>query len=439
MSVRKKGPPLGEWRYQVGEPPCQLTAYERRDRGMAIYTRAWDGSSYSVPKKLRESIRTPRGAIDQEAELDAQSLTLERHRILAAGLAALPEESRAPLTLARGIAKRLHPKEGEWATETPHVRSVRKSLRQAAEIIGADLLWSDLRHAHYRKLWRELARRYVNDGEGGPRWTEMVCGNLQSTARWLQQEGLVEPGDGQPAARWNQTMRKEWREIVGRPVPAPRKLRYTPTESAKLWRTLPAADPRLYLAMEIGAEMRLGQVIRAMRSDVLASPDRSEPLHAVRIHGAGRKEGGTVVLTPESREALRTVLQDGYLSLMESAYQAGEIKDYPLFPGHKIRGGKMPAGRTRQLSRTGLHQMWRDLEDLAEVPHVDHRAWYGIRRLQSDQAEDVESDARVLNVMGGWKHTGTRERYQEEGRLDIAEKAAESRRKIRPATNPETL
>lgn len=403
---------------------------------MAVYTRVWDGTSYSVPRKLRETIRTPRGTIDKFAELDAQQATLDRHRILLAGLEALPTDSTAPLTLARGIAKRLHPKEGEWATETPHVRATRRALAVVVDILGADLLWSDIRHAHYRKLWRELARRYVNDGSGGPRWTEVVCGTLQATARWLQQESLVEPGDGQPAARWNQTMRKEWRDIVGRPVPAPRKPRYSTEESERLWRALPRADPRLHLAVEIGAEMRLGQVIRSMRSDVIASADRSDPLHAVIVHGSGQKEGGPVVLTPESREVLRAALHDGYLSRLEAARVAGELQDYPLFPGHKLQGGTMPVGRFRQMSPSGLYIMWLALEDLAGVPHLDRRAWYGMRRLQSDTAEDVESDARVLNAMGGWKRTATRERYQEEGRLDIAEKAAETRRRIRPGTDP---
>ena len=41
------------------------------------------------------------------------------------------------------------------------------------------------------------------------------------------------------------------------------------------------------------------------------------------------------------------------------------------------------------------------------------------------------SDARVLNRIGGWKHTATREGYREQGGEDIAEEAARVRSQIR--------
>lgn len=46
---------------------------------------------------------------------------------------------------------------------------------------------------------------------------------------------------------------------------------------------------------------------------------------------------------------------------------------------------------------------------------MEWRNWYGVRRKQSDLAEDVETDARVLNRLGAWTHTATREHYQEQG------------------------
>jgi len=74
----------------------------------------------------------------------------------------------------------------------------------------------------------------------------------------------------------------------------------------------------------------------------------------------------------------------------------------------------------------------RTLQELADVKEVKGRNWYGLWRLQTDAAEDVEDDARVLNATGGWKHTETRERYQQEGRAEIDEKARDTRAKIRP-------
>lgn len=417
----------------MGEVPFLLTAYERKDRAMRIYTRVWDGTNYRDRRFLCEGIRTPRGAIDPEKENAARSLAMDRQRQMQD--ASVPMEYAGPLTLERGFARRLDPIEGEWATVTPHVRQVIRASKQILEILRPETRWEDLRHAHYRKLWRTLANGYKATGKGGATWTARVVSILQATAQWLQREGYIEPGDGQPAARWLVAMRKDWQEIVGRPVPAPAKPRYTDAEIRALWAKLPDADPRLALALEIGAELRLGQVIRAMRSDVMAKGD--EPLHAVRIHGKGRKEGALVVLDDQSRAVLRAAMEGGYLADMEAAFQREEIKDYPLFPGHKL-GEKVPPNRTRVVTRTGMHQMWRRLEEMAGVPHMPGRAWYGVRRLQADKAEDVEPDARVLNSMGGWKRTATRERYQEEGRQDIAEKAAETRRKIRPSGVSET-
>lgn len=69
------------------------------------------------------------------------------------------------------------------------------------------------------------------------------------------------------------------------------------------------------------------------------------------------------------------------------------------------------------------------------MEHLEWRNWYGVRRKQSDLAEDVEQDARVLNRLGAWKHTTTREHYQEEGRPEILERVAETRRKVRPRSN----
>lgn len=436
-----KQPKPGKWQYTVGEVPFQLTAYERPEKGMVVYARVWDGARYTERKKLCDAIRDERGRIIPDREIEAQQAAVRRQAALAAGVDPV-ESSSGPLTLEAGFRKRLHPAEGEWPTRTPHVQAVERAAVIVKRILGKGLIWSDIRHAHYRKVWRELAREHKRTGEGGYRWTEVVLSALQSTSRWLQQEGLIEPGDAQPAPRWHQAMRREWGEIVGAPVSEPEKPRYTAAQSRRLWEALPKADPRLRLGMEIGAELRLGQVIRSRRSDVLRSPDSSEELYAVRVHGKGKKLGETVVLTPESRAVLVEALTTGYLANLERDYQAGKIEDYPLFPGHRLATDgdgvlRSPATRTRHLERTGLYRMWYELEEIAGIKHQEGMSWYGMRRLQSDLAEDVESDARVLNKLGAWKHTATREGYQEQGRMDIAEKAAETRRKIRPGNDLE--
>lgn len=450
MAARKpKGPPPGKWQYAVGRPPHQLTAFERADKRMAVYSRVWDGRRYHSKRHLCDTIRDAAGQILPELEIEAQQAAVRRQVALTAGLD-VDEVQVGPLTLGAGFRRLLNESEGKYAGDSQHKREVARAARVIRDILGADLRWSQVRHAHYRKLWRELARVHLREGRYGLRQVEVICGVLQTAARWLQQETLIEPGEGEPAAGWKRTLRVEWAELTQTPAREPQRPRYTVEESRRLWAALPQADPRLWLGMEIGAELRLGQVPRSRRSDILPSPDGAEPLGAVRVHGKGKKHGATVWLTDEQRAVLHRVLADGYLADLEAAYQAGQLADYYLLPAGKLHvlrksnhkpvlgADGQPQRRARvergqaPIGMTGLQKQWRELEGLAGIAHVDGRSWYGMRRLQADLAEDVEGDARVLNRLGAWKHTSTRELYQEAGRPDIALKAAETRRKIRP-------
>jgi hypothetical protein len=448
MARKPKGPAPGEWTYTVGEVPVQLTAYERTDRGLDIYTRVWDGARIGQKKKLCGPIRDAAGKVVPGLEIAAQQAAVKRQEVVAAARVDpdLDNEPAGPLSLAAGFRKLLHPTEGKYPSSSTHATEVKRAAVVVQKILGGDLLWSDVRYGHYRKVWRTLARENAEHGTSGPRWAEVVCEVLASAARWLQQEELIEPGDAEPARGWKQAMRKEWAEITDRPVQKRRKPRHTPEEKAKLWGALPHADPRLALAVEIGAELRLGQVVRTRRSDVHASPDGTEPLWMVRVHGRGKKHGEDVVLTPDQREALSFALSRGYLADLEAARHAGAITDYYLFPGRKLVTVKLQDGRTikrarangrdRHLDDTGLGKQWAALEKAAKVTPMPGRRWYGMRRRQADDVDALE-DVRpvVKNRTGGWTKTSTREGYLEGDRLEDAVAAAEARRRVRPARN----
>jgi hypothetical protein len=197
-----------------------------------------------------------------------------------------------------------------------------------------------------------------------------------------------EVGEGEPARGWKAAMKREWEEITGQPVRHRQKPLYTPAKLEALWAALPRANPRLRLAVEIGAELRLGQVIRVRRSDVRPSPDGSEPLWSIRVPGRGKKRGETVVLTEDQRAVLRGALDEGHLA---------------------------------------------ELERLAGVASVPGRKWYGVRRRQADAADALDIRPGVKNRVGGWSKTSTREDYLEQGRWEDAVEAAGVRRRIRPA------
>jgi hypothetical protein len=96
-------------------------------------------------------------------------------------------------------------------------------------------------------------------------------------------------------------------------------------------------DPRTELAVEVGAELRLGQVLRVMRSELdLTARDLAPygtPYGKLKVRGRGKKGGETIVLTLEQRAAIDRSLA-GYLSDLEAQYDPENKKtDYCLFVG----------------------------------------------------------------------------------------------------------
>jgi len=59
-------------------------------------------------------------------------------------------------------------------------------------------------------------------------------------------------------------------------------------------------------------------------------------LGQIEIPGAGKKHGEVVVFTPEQRRAVDDAL-GGYLANYQAVWRAGQIEDYFLFPGSKMR------------------------------------------------------------------------------------------------------
>jgi len=199
-------------------------------------------------------------------------------------------------------------------------------------------------------------------------------------------------------------------------------------------------DRRFALAFDLGGEQRLGQVLRCRRTHL----DIPEPnvqnranevaghLGILRVPGAGHKEAAPIVLTPDQRAAVDSALA-GYLLDYEALWQAGKIKDYPLFPAGRFKKGKAKVVEApRPLTRDAALGMFHDLERIAQVTPVPGRGWYGVRRIAADAAEDVEKDERVLNSITGHRDSTTRRLvYQDRERPTVLNKAAETRERVR--------
>ncbi len=209
----------------------------------------------------------------------------------------------------------------------------------------------------------------------------------------------------------------------------------------------PRVDPRIRLAIELAAECRTGQVLRCTRRMLVLpqiAPNEYESappggLGQIEVLGAGKKHGEVVVLTPEQRRAVDDALA-GYLANYEAAWEIGQIDDYYLFPGSKMRmlddsgrrwTRKVRAG-VKPLSRDGARVAFKQLEAIAKVDHVERRGWYGLRRIAADLAESATTDDRVKDRLGGWQDSETRKQiYQDRQTDELRAEAAKVRRALR--------
>ncbi len=461
------------WQYQVGEYPNTVTAYERLDRRRTIELRWWVGELRRFQKKsLGFRIRDESGAIDRGLERRAVVETQEWHASLtsmrqsrrakqgmlavAAAISRAPQASAPALTLAKGFEIATRVPTGMYVVETAYLKEVRRAVRDLMWAIGTNdskgpRNWDGLNYSSVREIWIRLAHRYVETGKGGPSWTEHCVAVFLQVSHWLAVEDLT----GRVVRvkkTWREQMRREWEQItstrINRKAP-----RHTEEEIAKIFAALAddRVDPRIALAVELGAEARLGQVRRLTRADVNLASVGAFSLGDFVVHGSGKKLGVARDLTPQERAAIDQAL-DGYLKDLERLYQAGLLKNYPIFPAGRLysdapsnRGGKNSvdpgANRVRRARPDVGHQvintntmmdMFHKLELVAGVTPVPGRGWYGIRRKATDLYEDYESDQRVLNDLTGHRSSETRRlAYQEREREEIYARAAETRRHIR--------
>jgi integrase len=343
------------------------------------------------------------------------------------------QDAPAPLTLAQGVARMFDPLKGAYATVNEHVRQAKRYTEAAVALLDQDLTWEDFTAGTMMYLVRLMAQR-SRDGSGANA-AEKTCVMLYAVASWLRQEGLIPDSAAIPKANWKVKLREEWRALTGHRVEVQRP-RHQVDEVAAIFAALPKADPRLRLLIELAAELRAGQAVRAKRSDLILDEQVGGfGLGRFIVHGAGKKHGETVDLHPELRALVDEVLSTGYLSEAEAAYQSGEISDYFLFPTGKLQGGAyVPLYRAtdKPLSDHTLREKFGELEAIAGVEHRRGRAFYGLRRQATDLAPEFAQDAQVLNRISGHSDSATRERiYQDPQNERVRARAAEARRNMR--------
>jgi hypothetical protein len=434
-----------------------VTAFERLDRRRVVEVRWWSNALNRFQRRsLGYTVRDSNGAIVADLEQQAVRQTQDIYNALMAGRSPFDDSpaQEGPLTLRAGFELATTVPTGLYVVESEHLREMRRATRDILEIIGRTprgepRTWDTLNNAVARELWLGLARRFKATEQGGPTWTERCVVVLLQVSQWLAAEERISRAIVMKKA-WREQLRREWEQYT-----ASRIAKSTPRHSEEEIRLLFAAlgnsdvDPRMALALELGAEARLGQVSRLMRSHVDLSPVGAFGLGRVVVHGSGKKLGVMRDLTPEERTAIDRAL-DGYLKTLEAAYQDKLREDYPIFPAGRLRydtaPSRIPRRKTvapptrraklstpnKHIDKRTLNDLFHDLERVAGVEPVLGRGWYGIRRRATDIYEDYEKDERILNDQTGHKKSETRrEVYQERDRETIRARSAETRRRVR--------
>jgi hypothetical protein len=90
---------------------------------------------------------------------------------------------------------------------------------------------------------------------------------------------------------WESKLRAEWEKAFGVKLPDAKKLRYTRRGSPGALPESAQGDPRVQLAIQLGAELRAGQVSRSMHSYLDLGEVGAFGLGTFEVEGRGKKHG----------------------------------------------------------------------------------------------------------------------------------------------------
>jgi len=328
---------------------------------------------------------------------------------------------------------------GRWAKVTQHQKEIRRALKQACSVWGADRAWITLTKADFRELWRKTLKKHRAAGESGHRVTELTVLRVLTLAGWLREEDAIPPVSWLPWQKWRDEVREDIGEItIQRP-------RFTLEEMRALLRTCRDVDPRWELLLELGAGLRLGQVRRTYRSWLQLDTGRLD----LRKTGRKSKRGTVRLLTEGQLQAFqKATAPGGYLAALE-ALHVEQGTDYPLFVGGRLprRANGQVYTQTKHASRApidqrALHEFFQANEILAGITHQAERGWTGLRRITVDQGKEGKISREALKELGGWATSQMADEiYADEEAQGPREEARDAFAKIRgeaPRALPET-
>lgn len=442
------------WSHVEILPPYKVTVREELPRGRRLYLwwRAggnWKKRALSEERIHGRLLRNERGEID--ADILRWAIEQAKRKCLelagdpsAVTLGATTEVAR-PLTIGETKAVLVDPDHGPYPHDSAYRRELLRELAYAERAWGKDTAWAAIDDDALMRLWRRRLTELVESGKTGVRGTEVTMQRILTIAAVLRQKRRIPLSAALAPEDWRDQVVRYWKGLThSARDPQPRRPRHTQEELRKILKASAEVDPRLELLLALGAELRLGQVRRCMRSDLdLAAGTLTVP-------GSGDKRGTTMDLTPGQRAiAVRELA--GTLAPLEARYQAGELQDYPLFPAGRLMRWRQSKGSvlgpgmrlTRPVSREWVIKNFHLAEDKAEVKRISGRAAYGLRRVAVDEVITAGLSLSGLQAHGGWTNVKIpmdiyREQENRAGRAEAARHRAELRGEQAEAPATET-
>lgn len=426
MTRKKKH--VGPWSAEAGHFPYKVVVEENLSRGGSLNLRWWSPGHQNWRRKalgnvkLEKLIRTKDGQIDAHVAQWALEQAMEKSRELSGSL---PSSREAQLARRTTVGETFElvsdPKTGLYPHDSEYRRELKRSLDFASSVWGKDAPWLSIDDAKWTELIRARVEDLVRRKYIGVRSAEITIVRLSTAARWLRTTKKIPAGTAELPDEWKDGL-KAFRRGLTKSTrdPEPHRPRHTIEEVRKILTAGIQVDPRGALLLALGAEQRLGQVRRALRSDLTLPAIDWPAVNAMkeedvvevefgelRVFGAGRKGGTTIALTKGQR-VMVDLYVNGIALTLEQKFVDTQI-DYPLFPAGKLKGrlhgtpelsDKMDLDRS--VSRQWVQKTFRAIEEKAEVNHVPGRATYGLRRQSVDAAIEAGISMQGLQAQGGW-------------------------------------
>lgn len=418
MTRGKKNPlPPGvteAWTYVAGTGAARVVVYEDLARDRQLTLRWWDPARENWKRKAlgRTLERDRRGRIAKASEEWAQHEATVKSAALIKGTP--DEKTIAPqrFTIGETEAVLTEAETGPYPHKTPFRSELIRALDFAATVWGKDTPWAIIADDDWTKLIRRRLAGLLKRGKQGVRTTEVTVSRINTAAEYLREQKKIPRDAALLPKKWRKQLLDSWRgqitELTGvQPSsdPEPSRPRHTLDEMRQVIAMAPEVDPRFGLLMQLAAEYRAGQAVRAKRSQLDLTAK------SFTIHGRGKKQGAVIDLTPGQLAYVERVLAEGFLADLERAYLK-KGTDYYLFPAGKLLGRKAGEGRlgagvdlTKHLERQWIIDNFHEAERRCGITPMKGRAQYGTRRQNVDAINALGISPLGKQAAGGWAST----------------------------------